>query len=71
LPWQSHDQRRRPLEFTYEELHTACRDVGEIARREAFAHGLPVMVERKDRLVLVYPDGHEEDAGPVRPVLRY
>jgi hypothetical protein len=59
-----------PLEFTYEELHAACRDVGATARREAFAHGLTVMVARKDRLILVYPDGHEEDAGAVRPVLR-
>lgn len=60
-----------PLEFTYEELRAACRRVGETARREAFAHGLPVMVARKDRLILIYPDGHEEDAGPVRPVLRH
>ena len=51
-----------PLEFTYEELRAA--------RREAFAHGLPVMVARKDRLLLIYPDGREEDAGAVEHIYR-
>lgn len=54
-----------PPEFTDEELNRALKDVGETARREAFAVGRPVMIARGKDLVLLYSDGREEIVGSV------
>jgi hypothetical protein len=53
-------------EFTEEQLRAALKDVGEEARREAFAAGLPIIIAKDGRLVLLYADGSEEDAGPLK-----
>jgi hypothetical protein len=52
-------------EFTDEQLHAAVKRAGEVARTEAFAADLPVMYAEQDRLIMMYPDGHIEDVGPI------
>lgn len=54
-------------EFTDEQLRAALRDVGEEARRAAFAAGRPVMVAREGWLVLLRPDGSEEVVSRIPP----
>jgi hypothetical protein len=57
-----------PPEFTDEQLQAALRRVGEDARREAFGLGRPVMIVRDGRLVLLYENGAERDAGEPLPI---
>jgi hypothetical protein len=47
-------------EFTDEQLRAALRRVGEEARREAFAAGLPVYILKGKSLVALHADGTEE-----------
>jgi hypothetical protein len=47
-------------EFTDEQLRAALRRVGEEARREAFAAGLPVIILKGRSLVALHADGTEE-----------
>ena len=49
-----------PPEFTREQLQRALRQVGEDARKAAFAVNRPVMILRDGRLVLQFADGSEK-----------
>jgi hypothetical protein len=53
-----------PPDFTHEQLNRALKEIGEEARREAFAAGLPVAIFKNGNVVLQYADGHEEIAPP-------
>ncbi len=53
-----------PPEFTPEQLKRALKEIGEEARREAFAAGLPVAIYKNGHVVLQYADGREEIAPP-------
>lgn len=55
-----------PPEFTDEELHRVLKQVGETARREAFAAGLPVAIFKNGMVILQYADGREEIADRVQ-----
>ena len=52
-------------EFNDEELGRVLKEVGEQARREAFAVGRPVMTLKGKDLVLLYADGQEEVVGSI------
>jgi hypothetical protein len=56
MPEDVNDDR----EFTDEQLRAALRCVGEEARREAFAAGLPVYILKGRFLVALHADGTEE-----------
>jgi hypothetical protein len=47
-------------EFTDEQLRAALKRVGEDARREAFAAGLPVYILKDGAIVALHADGTEE-----------
>jgi hypothetical protein len=53
-----------PPDFTDEELRQALMEIGEEARRESFAAGLPVAIFKNGRVVLQYADGREEIVPP-------
>jgi hypothetical protein len=54
--WSNIDDR----EFTDEQLLAALKRVGEDARAEAFAAGLPVYVLKGNAVVALHSDGKEE-----------
>jgi hypothetical protein len=59
-------------EFTTEELRAALKRVGQTAREEAFAAGLPVYVLRGTTIVARHADGSEtvvETLEPPQPAL--
>lgn len=47
-------------EFTDEQLRAALKGMGEDARKEAFAAGLPVVVLKGSAIVALFPDGSEK-----------
>lgn len=49
-----------PREFTDDEMRAALQQMGDRARREAFAAGKPIVFLRGSHLVWLFPDGHEE-----------
>lgn len=53
-----------PPDFTHEQLNRTLKEIGEKARREAFAAGLPVTIFKNGHVVLQYADGREEIAPP-------
>ena len=53
------------MEFTEEQLRAALKRVGNEARQQAFARGLPVYFVRNGSLIALYPDGSERVIKPV------
>lgn len=47
-----------------ERLKNVCKEVGETAKKEAFAKGLPVCFMREEKMIWLYPDGTEKEDGP-------
>jgi hypothetical protein len=57
--------KKRVVDLTAEELDKFAREAWGAAAAETLAKGLPVTGARNGRLFRHYPDGHEEDLGPV------
>lgn len=59
---------KRVVDLTPEELGAFASEAWNTAAREALKKGLPVTGSRRGRRFRRFPDGREEDLGPVSPL---